>query len=115
MNPLTNDDKLFCKTFLDTFNFKHSCEVSSTNKVVMAARIADETDMLNVYIRNAVDTARLANIFFTQDLVKNELVKILIAGDDKHKLQSSKMLLSLDDNPDKSKDFSDLVNLLKQQ
>lgn len=114
MRKMTNEDKLFCETFVKTFDFHNSCIVSDSNRAEMAVRIADETDGVNIYIRNSIDSRKVANKFLTPDLILNELTKILMTGDEKHKLQSAKMLLGLENGGDGTEAFQKLLKALQQ-
>jgi hypothetical protein len=114
MNKLTNNDKLFCESFLKTFDFYNACIISDSNRAEMAVRIADEKDGVNVFIRNSIDSRKVANKFLTDDLVINELTKILMTGENKEKLQSSKMLLGLEKGSDKSGAFQKLLKALQK-
>lgn len=115
MKELSDTDKLFCETFIKTFNIDTACTESSSNIAEMAVRLADETDFVNIYIRNAVDTRRLANTFITNDVIKNELMTILMTQDVKYKISASKLLLELEDSPDKKKEFNDLINAITKR
>jgi hypothetical protein len=114
MKKLTNDDKLFCETFVKTFDFHNSCITSSSNRAEMAVRLADETDGVNVFIRNSIDSRKIANKFLTSDLVVNELIKIVLSGDPKYVLQSSKMLLGLENGGDGTEAFQKLLTALQK-
>lgn len=113
MKQLTNNDKLFCETFVKTFDFHNSCITSDSNRAEMLVRLADTTDGVNVYIRNSIDSRKVANKFLTNDLVINELVKILLSGEEKNKLQASKMLLGLENGGNGTQAFQKLLRALQ--
>jgi hypothetical protein len=116
MRELTKDDKLFCETFVDTFDFQRACNISSSNRAEMMVKISDETDGVNIHIRNAIDSICIANKFMTDDLVASTLSKIMVSGETKYQLQSAKMLLEIDSgNKDKTKEFRNLIKAITKE
>lgn len=114
MKALSKEDLLFCKTFVKTLDFHASCNSSKVNRASMLVRVIDEEDNINLYIRNAIDEKQVSNKFVTKELITSELINILMSDDNKDKLSSAKMLLSLTNGKDKTKEFVNLINAINK-
>lgn len=112
MKALTDEDKIFCKAFVKTFNFHESCTSAKVNRATTLAKVTDDQDPVNIYIRNMIDEKQVANVFVTKEVITSGLINIFMEGEDKHKLQSAKLLLSLSSGGDKTKGFKDLINAI---
>jgi hypothetical protein len=115
MRELTKDDELFCDTFVKTFDFHTSCIASSSNRAEMMVKISDETDAVNVRIRNSITSLCISEKFMTESVIKSILSKILATSETKYQLQSAKLLMGLDGNSkDNTKEFANLIKAITQ-
>jgi len=111
---MTHKETLFCKLFLSTFDFNGSCEQAKVSKRLTLVKLYNSESEVNNYIRDAIDIISLQNSFITDDMVYNQLYKIVLTGDDQHKIQASKILLGIDNNENQLTSFKELVEAINK-
>lgn len=114
MEALTNNERDFCKTFARTFDFYTSCIESNVDRASILVRLTDPKDAVNIFIRNAINENTIANKFVDKEVITSGLIRIFMSGEDKHKLMAAKVLTDMVDNPDKSKEFTNLIKSIKE-
>lgn len=106
--------KIFCDTFLETFDFNASCVVAKVQKKRVLAYLYDADSPLSKYLREQVDLYALSNTFITTDLVKYKLGQVVLTGKHQYIVAAAKILLGYEDSEDKRSEFLDLINSMKQ-
>lgn len=111
---MTHKEKIFCKLFLATFDFNGSCEQAKVSKRLTLVKLYDNDSELNTHIREEIDVVSLQNSFITHDLIHYNLYKIVLNGENQHKIQASKILLGIDENSNQLTSFKELVEAINK-